>query len=396
MAIFICPHCGNNDTRYIGIKNGTSYCRRCLLMHEEPKVFHRDYPPTFVKADINYPLTSEQNKIAKTVSKNYLNHTNTLIYAVCGAGKTELVFDAIKEALARGEIVGFTIPRREVVIEIYYRLVSAFPSIDITLVYGGNTTKLEGQIVVLTTHQLYRYKNYFDLLIFDEIDAFPYSGDFVLEAMFYRSVRGSYVIMSATPSKKLLKTFATNGEVLTLFTRFHHHQMPVPKLIIRAFLFEYLLVLLTLKRMLKNEKSVLVFAPTISQAETLFAFLRLAVKGGNLVHSKRQNVSEIIKAFKRREYSFLVTTTVLERGITIRGLQVIIFHADHALFDSSTLIQISGRVGRKKDEPDGEVILIAKNISQAIKEAIDDISDKNTYLQNMYAKRSIADYGDSS
>ena len=107
------------------------------------------------------------------------------------------------------------------------------------------------------------------------------------------------------------------------------------------------------------------------------------------IHSfKKINVSAIIYDFKKRKYRYLVTTTVLERGITIKGLQVIVFHADHLLFDASTLIQISGRVGRKKDEPDGEVIFIAKNETVAIKEARDDIIDKNTYLQTVYASES--------
>ena len=243
-------------------------------------VYHK-YSPAFVQVNINYALTSEQDKIAKKVSENYLKDCNCLIYAVCGAGKTELIFDVIKTALLRGEQIGFTVPRREVAIEIYGRLVDAFPSVDITLVHGGRTAKLVSQIIVLTTHQLYRYKKFFDLLIFDEIDAFPYSGDFVLEAMFYQSVRGNYVIMSATPSKKLLNKFAKEGEVLTLFTRFHHHQMPVPKLAIKFLGLEYICLYLTLKRLINSDKSVLVFAPTISEVETLFVFLKVLLKGGN-------------------------------------------------------------------------------------------------------------------
>lgn len=386
MAIFICPNCQNEDERYLGIKNGEYYCRRCINMKPQEVIEYHSFTPLFARPDINYALTSEQEEIAKKVSKNYVDKKNSLIYAVCGAGKTELVFDVVKMALARGEQIGFTIPRREVVIEIYHRLIEAFPTVDITLVHGGNTSRLRGQIIVLTTHQLYRYKNFFDLLIFDEIDAFPYSGDFVLEAMFKQSVRGQYVIMSATPSQKLIKSLELNGEVLTLFTRFHRHQMPVPRVIISFLALEYITLFIELKRLLKLKKSVLVFAPTISEAEVLYSLLKFLVKGGNLVHSKREKASEIINGFKKHKYRYLVTTTVLERGITIKGLQVIVFHADHTLFDHATLVQISGRVGRKKDEPSGEVIFIAKNETNSMKGAIDDIKDKNTYLQTMYER----------
>lgn len=384
MAIFICRHCQNEDVRFIGIKNGQNYCRRCLMMQTDQEIIYRPFQPIYAVPDINYPLTPEQDKIAKKVSKNYLEKKNSLIYAVCGAGKTELVFDVIKTALGLGQQIGFTIPRREVVIEIYGRLKSAFPSVDITLVHGGNTSNLLGQIIVLTTHQLYRYKEFFDLLIFDEIDAFPYSGDFVLEAMFRQSVRGHYVIMSATPSQKLIEEFERNGDILTLFTRFHHHQIPVPRVIETFQLIDYFITLSVAKRIINHDKGLLIFAPTISEAETLYYFLKVFLKQGNLVHSKIKNVGSIIYDFKQGKFKYLVTTTVLERGITIKGLQVIIFRADHPLFDRATLIQISGRVGRKKDEPYGEVIFLTKHRTKAIKEAIDDIHDKNTYLQTMY------------
>jgi len=50
--------------------------------------------------------------------------------------------------------------------------------------FGDHHDALTGNIIVLTTHQLFRYEDYFDLLIFDEIDAFPYVGDLVLESFF--------------------------------------------------------------------------------------------------------------------------------------------------------------------------------------------------------------------
>jgi competence protein ComFA len=45
----------------------------------------------------------------------------------------------------------------------------------------------------LTTHQIYRYVAYFDLLVIDEYDAFPFKGDPVLEAFAQRSLKGVLV-----------------------------------------------------------------------------------------------------------------------------------------------------------------------------------------------------------
>ena len=74
-----------------------------------------------------------------------------------------------------------------------------------------------------------------------------------------------------------------------------------------------------------------------------------------------------------------MTTSILERGITIKNLQVIIYQADHTLFTEGILVQISGRVGRKYDAPNGDVIFIANKENLAIKNCIKSIKEINAY-----------------
>jgi len=59
---------------------------------------------------------------------------------------------------------------------------------------------------------------------------------------------------------------------------------------------------------------------------------------------------------------------------------VIIFNADHALYTKAALIQISGRAGRKKDAPEGNVIYLAKKITKSIQESIETIKRSNSDL----------------
>ena len=66
--------------------------------------------------------------------------------------------------------------------------------------------------------------------------------------------------------------------------------------------------------------------------------------------------------------------------IFIPDLQVIIFGADHPLYTSAALIQISGRVGRKKDAPTGEVVFIAKRETNEMVEAVREIELANKSL----------------
>ncbi|MGI6713925.1 MAG: DEAD/DEAH box helicase family protein [Bacilli bacterium] len=377
--VFCCPLCGNTEPRYLGILNGKYYCRRCLSFRGK-EAEKKMYLPQKINPKINYQLTEKQNEIAEKVTRNYQRKKNTLIYAVTGAGKTELVYQVIAHVLSKGLHVGFVIPRKDVVIELSARFKKVFPQIDIAIVYGGHNEKLSGQLIILTTHQLYRYPKYFDLLIFDEIDAFPYVDNALLEKMFLRSVKGNYVLMSATPSRKEIKTFKEEGNLLTLFERFHQYPLPVPQIVIRFLGFEYVYLIKKCLEWKKAHKPFLIFVPVISQTKTVFRILEFFLQNGDYVHSQRKKRNEIITRFKKRNLSFLVTTSVLERGVTIENLQVLIFNAHHVLFDSKTLIQISGRVGRKTKYPTGEIIFLANQKTPAMIEAIDDINRKNQVL----------------
>lgn len=386
-SFFICEICGNQNVNKIGIRNGEHYCRACIEFRGQKAPVVKHYPLN-LNIKLDYELTEAQKDISQSVLQNFKAKKDTLIYAVCGAGKTELVFEVIKHALKEGKQVGFTIPRREVVIEIANRLKKTFPQAKVISVFGDQTKTLTGNIIVLTTHQLFRYPNYFDLLIFDEIDAFPYAGDLVLEAMFKKSIRGNFVILTATPSKKILAKFQATNSVLTLFSRFHNKKIPVPRFIAGYGVLNMVYLFQALRGFILRKKPVLIFVPTIREAEVIFKLLRKIFLNGNIVHSKKEGKTQIIKQFKEREYDYLVTTTVLERGVTIVGLQVIVFGADSSIYDSASLIQIAGRVGRKKEESDGEVIFIGTKKTTSIEEAIADIEEKNSYLQSMHGKRS--------
>jgi competence protein ComFA len=91
---------------------------------------------------------------------------------------------------------------------------------------------------------------------------------------------------------------------------------------------------------------------------------------------------------KSKIYRVIVTTSILERGITLEGLNVIVYNANHKVFDHQCLIQISGRVGRKKTSPIGEIILLTNKYNDEIKKAILDIQNSNSlidhdFVQNM-------------
>jgi len=374
---YVCPRCGNKDPRTIGHRNGKPYCRLCLSF--QGKEADASYlPKENLSLSLTYPLSPKQEEVSKKVLSLLKQRKNALIHAVTGAGKTELVYASMEHYLRKRLHVGFATPRKDVVIDLAPRIEEAFPKAKVVSVYGEHTSLLVGDILVLTTHQLYRYPKYFDLLILDEIDAFPYRDNQVLNAFFYRAVKGNYVLLSATPSQKDIESIEKeNGEVVTLFERYHHSPLPEPKILKITPLTGYFTCMRELRGFLEEGKPVFVFVPTIDEGKSLFHFLSLFLPGGGLVSSKQEERRIEIERFKSGTYRYLVTTSILERGVTVKNLQVIVYHADHSLYTKAALIQIAGRVGRKIGATRGEVLFLSESNTSEEEEAIYEIHRTN-------------------
>ena len=380
---FTCPICGNSDLASIGQRNGKPYCRKCIVFKGET-VQSIHLHPKDARIHLGYSLSIEQSDLSERLIANYKNGIDSLVNAVCGSGKTEICLGLIQHCIQSGLKVGFAVPRRSVCYELYTRFKNIFKNNKVVAVYGGHHKELIGDIVCLTTHQLYRYNKYFDLLIMDEIDAFPYKGDEVLQRMFENTICGHYVLLSATPSKQLLNEFSKPGkEVLSLFARFHHHKLPVPILKLGNYLKIYYILLKQVRSFLKENKQIFIFVPTINDSIKTARLLNTFFHKGTHINSKSEDREGIIEVFREKKMMYLVSTAVLERGITVKDLQVIVFKADHPIYDEASLIQIAGRAGRKKDAPDGEVIFIAERKTIYMERAISEINAANEKLQNM-------------
>ena len=382
-TVFKCPICGNSNPYAFGVLNGKPYCRKCVSFKGEEVEKTIQYPKK-APIHISYELSQEQKELSDKLVENYKKGIDSLVFAVCGSGKTEISLQVIQYAINCGENVAFAVPRRDVAMELHSRLAVIFNKNKVIAVYGGHHDDVFGDLVVLTTHQLYRYKKYFSLIVLDEIDAFPFKNNEVLKNMFLNSLCGHYVMMSATPSKEVINHFqGPNKSMLRLDTRFHRHPLPIPKLIIKRKFAAYFELFKYINLFIKKDKPIFIFAPTIEQCESVFKVISLVFKGGNYVHSKREYRSEIINAFRKGRYRFLVTTSVLERGVTVKNLQVIVFNAHHQIYDEGTLVQIAGRVGRKIDAPEGVVIFIGKRKTKSMELARENIINSNKALQNM-------------
>ena len=326
-----------------------------------------------------FELTARQKQISQKLAELVSEGRSVLLEAVCGAGKTELVYQTISTTLARGGRVGFAIARRQVVLEIAERLSSVFTGLKVIAVCQGHTRKTVGDLIVCTTHQLYRYHRYFDLLIIDEPDAFPFKGNITLQGFAQRACRGSYVYLTATPDQQLKER--VNDEQLAylyLAKRPSGKPLCLPQVIYGSQSVLYLCGLWYLHKLLSYHKPVIIFVPNIALGRKFHAVLKHLVSCCN-IDSTVSNKDELIADFRKGIYRLCISTTVLERGITIPSVNIIVFSAHSDQFDEASLTQMAGRVGRGTKDPYGECYFLAAYRKQSIDQCLASIRRANSY-----------------
>ena len=156
-----CPRCLNTDKQYFYKGSKGWYCRKCIsfgramLEEEQEAVSLAPISEGSEEYVLQYPLTPLQAEVSHRCAE-LIQETNVLLHCVCGAGKTELVVESIAQMLRQKKHVCFAIPRRQVVLELEGRLKQYFPYAKVTAVCGGRTGDLTGDVIVSTTHQLFR------------------------------------------------------------------------------------------------------------------------------------------------------------------------------------------------------------------------------------------------
>jgi competence protein ComFA len=380
MDSFLCPRCGNQDLEKTALKQSTRYCRVCIAF-SSPPIQSSVRPQIAVDYHLPFQLSSEQLTIANGIITAYHHHQSVMVDAVTGSGKTEIVFPVIQAALKDGKQVGFVIPRTDVVIDMVPRFKQAFPTLDIISVYGDHHDNLVGDIIILTTHQMYRYQDFFDVLIFDEVDAFPYHGDSLLARFVHRATKGIIIYLSATFSQSDLKQFREQGgKIFHLFKRYHHHPIPNLTLMKRPWFFKWVTLILLIEKFKKQHHPLWIFVPTIGIGWWVKSWLKLWMYKPLFTYASSATRAKDVHYLKEHPDHILITTSILERGVTLAYLNIIIFSSDHDLMTKTVLIQMAGRVGRKIEAPTGKVIALCDYETIAMREAVDKINFANEHL----------------
>lgn len=389
-----CQRCGSFVNK---IKNklpvGAYYCRECIIMKrvrsDQPLYY---YPQeAFPKQDVlkwQGELTSFQEQVSQGLLEAVETKQATLVHAVTGAGKTEMIYQVVAQVIDAGGSVCLASPRIDVCLELYKRLQQDF-ACEISLLHGDSEPYFRSPLVVATTHQLLKFYRAFDLLIVDEVDAFPYVDNTVLYHAVDQCVKedGTRIFLTATSTDELDKK-VRRGDLkrLSLPRRFHGNPLIVPKPIwLSGFQqdLEKQVLSIKLKHYITEQRKtgypLLIFVPEIEKGQLFREVLSQTFPEEKIgfVASTTEDRLEQVQAFRDGELGILISTTILERGVTFPKVDVYVLEANHRLFTKSSLVQIGGRVGRSMERPEGDLYFFHDGLNRSIKKAIEEIKEMN-------------------
>ena len=363
-----CKRCGNTDPSYFYNGSKGIYCRKCvrfkrILLDEEQEELLYDIDSNTSDYELSFELTKYQKEASNDICRYIENGYDVLLNSVCGAGKTELVVECIKSYIERGLKVCYAISRKEVVIELTNRYRSIFNKAKVCSVYGGHHDELTGDFIVCTTHQLFRYYKTFDLLILDEVDAFPLNNNEPLMNIAINSCKGRIIYSTATLNTFILKYIKKREyREVNLYVRPSLKPLIVPRIKYMPNLMSYLY----LYKILKNsDKQWLVFVSSKKKSEWLYLIFKKLLNA-TYVYSDLDKRRKNINDYKTKKKQIIFTTTVLERGITIKDVNVVILYDRKGAFSKESLIQMCGRVGRNIDNPYGDLYIITSSLDKNV------------------------------
>ena len=389
-----CNRCGTKiDKARLKLQIGSYYCRACIQLGRVRSDQALYYFPqqAFPQEEVlrwQGTLTHFQSRVSQELVQSLTESKPMMVHAVTGAGKTEMMYQVVAEMIKKGRCVCIATPRIDVCIELYKRITLDF-SCPISLLHGDSDPYFRTPLVISTTHQLLKFYQAFDLLIIDEVDAFPFVDNPVLYHAVSNAVtkNGKLIYLTATSTEELDKKVKKQEiKRVSLPRRFHGNPLVVPKKVWLKDLrkkIEKKQVPTKLLKLIKEQRKtsfpLILFVSEIELGDKILSLLRRDFKNEiiELVTSKTDNRLELVEKFRNQEITILVSTTILERGVTFPKVDVFVIEANHRLFTKSALVQIAGRVGRSMERPTGKLLYLAEGSSKEMTQAIKEIKEMN-------------------
>lgn len=317
-----------------------------------------------------FEFTAGQKAAVRAVYDNLVSpvRMNRLLQGDVGSGKTAVALTGIFMAVKSGYQAVYLSPTEVLAAQNFALIQKTFPEYRVGYLAGGSTAKekrelkaaLEkGEIDILCgTHAVLQGDVRFSDLAFCVCDEQHRFGVAQRNALSEKGDAPDVLVMSATPIPRTLSLIFYGDLDITVIPDKPARRQEISTSIIPAYKYDDMLDYIA-RETRKGRQAYFVCAKIeddegqVTSVTELYEELRGRLPSVRfaLLHGrmKEKEKTEIMSAFKRKEYDCLVSTTVIEVGVDVPDATVmVIYNAER--FGLSQLHQLRGRVGRGSEK----------------------------------------------
>lgn len=314
-----------------------------------------------------FEFTDGQKRAVNDVFDNLRAPTrmNRLLQGDVGSGKTAVALCGIFMAVKSGFAAAYLSPTEVLAEQNYHVLQKYFPEYKVGYLAGGMTAKEKremkaalknGEIDILCgTHAILQGDVEIPKLSFIVCDEQHRFGVAQRNALAEKGVGTDMLVMSATPIPRTLSLIFYGDLDVTTIPDKPKARQEISTSIIPESKYDDMLSYVQRETAAgkqayfvcakiddDEEGSIISVTELYDELQARLPSVRFALLHGRM---KEKEKTEIMAAFKRREYDCLVSTTVIEVGVDVpNATMMIIYNAER--FGLSQLHQLRGRVGR--------------------------------------------------
>lgn len=317
-----------------------------------------------------FEFTAGQRAAVRAVYDNLVSpvRMNRLLQGDVGSGKTAVALTGIFMAVKSGYQAVYLSPTEVLAAQNFALLQKTFPEYRVGYLAGGSTAKEKRELkaaleqggidILCGTHAVLQGDVRFSDLAFCVCDEQHRFGVAQRNALSEKGDAPDVLVMSATPIPRTLSLIFYGDLDITVIPDKPARRQEISTSIIPAYKYDDMLDYIA-RETRKGRQAYFVCAKIeddegqVTSVTELYEELRGRLPSVRfaLLHGrmKEKDKTEIMSAFKRKEYDCLVSTTVIEVGVDVPDATVmVVYNAER--FGLSQLHQLRGRVGRGSEK----------------------------------------------
>ncbi len=318
----------------------------------------------------SFEFTAGQQSAVRTIYENLTSpfRMNRLLQGDVGSGKTAVALTGIFMAVKSGFQAAYLSPTEVLAAQNYRLLQKLFSEYRIGYLAGGSSAKEKREIkaalaageidILCGTHAVLQADVSFSSLAFCVCDEQHRFGVAQRNILSEKGESVDILVMSATPIPRTLSLIFYGDLDITVIPDKPKERQEISTSIIPAYKYDDMLAYIRSRtkaggqayfvcaKIDDDEGQVTSVTELFEELRGRLPDVRFALLHGRM---KEKEKSEVMSAFRRKEYDCLVSTTVIEVGVDVPDATVmVIYNAER--FGLSQLHQLRGRVGRGSEK----------------------------------------------